>query len=116
MLWSKTFIPTLKEEPADAEVPSHELMLRAGLIRQLMAGAYTYLPLGLRALHKAEGIVREEMDEAGAIEICHAGFAADRLVRADRPRGSLRQRADQLRSQASRIARSIWRWDRRTKK
>ncbi len=69
MLWSKSFIPTLKEEPADAEVPSHKLMLRAGLIRQLMAGAYTYLPLGLRALHKAEAIVREEMDKAGAIEI-----------------------------------------------
>jgi prolyl-tRNA synthetase len=69
MRWSRTFIPTLKEEPADAEIPSHKLMLRAGLIRQLMAGAYTYLPLGLRALKKAEAIVREEMDKAGAIEI-----------------------------------------------
>jgi prolyl-tRNA synthetase len=67
--WSKTFIPTLKEVPADAEIPSHKLMLRAGLIRQLMAGAYTYLPLGLRALKKAEAIVREEMDAAGAVEI-----------------------------------------------
>lgn len=69
MRWSKTFIPTLKEVPADAEIPSHQLMLRAGLIRQLMAGAYTYLPLGLRALKKAEAIVREEMDAAGAVEI-----------------------------------------------
>ncbi|MGH7129026.1 MAG: proline--tRNA ligase, partial [Planctomycetaceae bacterium] len=69
MRWSQTFIPTLKEDPADAEVPSHKLMLRAGLIRQLMAGAYTYLPLGLRALRKAEQIVREEMDAAGAIEL-----------------------------------------------
>ncbi len=69
MRWSQTFIPTLKEVPADAEVPSHQLMLRAGLIRQLMAGAYTYLPLGLRALKKAEQIVREEMDAAGGIEI-----------------------------------------------
>jgi len=67
--WSKTFIPTLKETPADAEVPSHRLMLRAGLIRQLMAGAYTYLPLGWRAIRKAEAIVREEMEAAGAVEI-----------------------------------------------
>ena len=69
MRWSQTFIPTMKEIPADAEVPSHQLMLRAGMIRQLMAGAYTYLPLGLRALKKAEAIVREEMDAAGGIEI-----------------------------------------------
>jgi prolyl-tRNA synthetase len=67
--WSKTFIPTLKEIPADAEVPSHRLMLRAGLVRQLMAGAYTYLPLGWRAVRKAEAIVREEMEAAGAVEI-----------------------------------------------
>lgn len=69
MRWSKTFIPTMKEVPADAEVPSHQLMLRAGLIRQVMAGAYTYLPLGYRALRKAEAIVREEMDAAGAVEL-----------------------------------------------
>ena len=69
MRWTKTFIPTMKEVPADAEIPSHQLMLRAGLIRQVMAGAYTYLPLGYRALRKAEQIVREEMDAAGAIEI-----------------------------------------------
>jgi prolyl-tRNA synthetase len=67
--WSKTFIPTMKENPSDAEIPSHQLMLRAGLIRQLMAGAYTYLPLGWRAVRKAEAIVREEMDRAGAIEL-----------------------------------------------
>lgn len=59
----------MKEDPSDAEIPSHKLMLRAGLIRQLMAGAYTYLPLGYRALRKAEAIVREEMDKAGAIEL-----------------------------------------------
>ncbi len=69
MRWTQTLIPTMKEEPADAEVPSHRLMLRAGLIRQLMAGAYTYLPLGYRVLRKAEAIVREEMDRAGAIEV-----------------------------------------------
>src|SRR5687768_2999439 len=59
----------MKETPEGAEIPSHVLMLRAGLINQLMAGAYTYLPLGLRALRKAERIVREEMDKAGAVEL-----------------------------------------------
>jgi prolyl-tRNA synthetase len=69
MLWTHTLIPTMKETPEGAEIPSHVLMLRAGLINQVMAGAYTYLPLGLRALRKAERIVREEMDAAGAIEL-----------------------------------------------
>ena len=69
MRWSQTLIPTLKETPEGAEIPSHVLMLRAGLIGQVMAGAYTYLPLGLRALKKAERIVREEMDRAGAVEL-----------------------------------------------
>src|SRR5258708_6704964 len=59
----------MKEIPSDAEVPSHQLMLRAGFIRQLMAGAYTYLPLGVRALKKAEAIVRQEMDAIGALEV-----------------------------------------------
>ena len=69
MRWTQTFIPTLKEVPSDAEVPSHQLMLRSGLIRQLMAGAYTYMPLGWRAVRKVSEIVREEMDKAGAIEL-----------------------------------------------
>ncbi|HPZ83653.1 MAG TPA: proline--tRNA ligase, partial [Thermogutta sp.] len=69
MYWTKTFIPTLKESPEGAEIPSHVLMLRAGLINQVMAGAYTYLPLGIRSLRKAEAIVRQEMDAAGAIEL-----------------------------------------------
>ena len=69
MRWSQTLIPTLKEDPADAEVPSHRLMLRAGLVRQVMAGAYTYLPLGWRAVRKAAAIVREEMECAGAAEL-----------------------------------------------
>jgi len=69
MKWSECFIPTLKETPAEALVPSHRLMLRAGLIRQVVAGAYTYLPLGYRALRKIEAIVREEMNRAGAIEL-----------------------------------------------
>jgi len=69
MLWTKTYIPTMKETPEGAEIPSHVLMLRAGLINQVMAGAYTYLPLGLRSLRKAAQIVRQEMDAAGAIEM-----------------------------------------------
>jgi prolyl-tRNA synthetase len=67
--WSHALIPTLKETPADAVAPSHVLLLRAGMIRQLGAGAYTYLPLGLRVLQKAAQIIREEMDAAGAIEL-----------------------------------------------
>lgn len=69
MRWSQSFIPTMKEVPAEAEVPSHQLMLRAGLIRQLMAGAYTYLPLGYRSVRKVSEIVRQEMDKAGAVEL-----------------------------------------------
>ena len=69
MRWTQTFIPTLKETPAEAEIASHKLLLRAGLIRKLAGGLYTFLPLGLRALQKVEQIVREEMDRAGALEI-----------------------------------------------
>ena len=68
-LWSQTLIPTLRQDPADAEVPSHRLMLRAGLIRQLGSGLYTYLPLGWRALRKTIEIVRDEMNAAGAAEV-----------------------------------------------
>ena len=67
--WSKALIPTLKENPQEAQIKSHRLMLRAGLVRKLASGTYTYLPLGLRALKKAEAIVREEMDKAGALEL-----------------------------------------------
>ncbi len=69
MRLSRLPINTSKETPADAEVISHQLMLRAGLIRRLAAGIYTWLPLGLRALRKAENIIREEMNRAGALEI-----------------------------------------------
>ena len=69
MKWTQTLIPTLREAPADAEIISHKLLLRAGLIRKLAGGVYTFLPLGLRALRKVEQIVREEMDRAGAIEV-----------------------------------------------
>jgi len=69
MKTSKFFISTLKEVPAEAEIASHRLMLRAGLIRRLAAGVYTWLPLGLKVLQKVEGIVREEMNRAGAVEL-----------------------------------------------
>jgi prolyl-tRNA synthetase len=66
---SRYFLPVLKETPGDAQVVSHQLMLRAGIIRQTAAGIYAWLPLGLRVLHKIEAIVREEQDRAGAIEV-----------------------------------------------
>ena len=69
MRYSKYFIPTYKEIPAEAEVISHQLMLRAGMIRKLTSGIYTYLPAGLRCIKKVENIIREEMNRAGAIEI-----------------------------------------------
>ncbi len=67
--WSQTHIPTLKESPAEAEIASHKLLLRAGLVRKLGAGFYTFLPAGLRALQKIMAICREEMDREGAIEL-----------------------------------------------
>ena len=70
MRTSNFLIATQKETPADAEVISHQLMLRAGLIRKLASGLYTWLPLGLRVLRKVENIVRQEMDRSGAQEVC----------------------------------------------
>lgn len=69
MRFSQYYIPTLKEAPADAEVISHKLLVRAGMIRKLTSGIYTYLPLGVRALERVSRIVREEMNKAGALEI-----------------------------------------------
>ncbi len=69
MLYSRLLIPTLKENPAEAEAVSHRLLLRAGMIRKLASGIYNYLPLGLRVLRKVEAIVREEMNRAGALEV-----------------------------------------------
>ena len=69
MRWSQYPVNTTKETPADADVVSQQLMLRAGLIRKLAAGLYTWMPLGLRAMRKVENIVREEMDRAGALEV-----------------------------------------------
>src|SRR5881394_2443009 len=69
MRWSRAFLPVLRESPADAQIVSHKLMLRAGLVRQTAAGIYAWLPLGFRVLKKIEQIVREEQDRAGAIEM-----------------------------------------------
>jgi len=69
MRYSQTFLPTLKEIPADAEIASHRLMLRAGFMRKLTSGIYSYLPYGLAAIRKVENIVREEMNRAGAQEL-----------------------------------------------
>lgn len=67
--WSKTLIPTLKESPAEAEITSHKLLMRAGLVRKLGGGLYTFLPLGLRALEKVKQLCREEMEAAEGIEV-----------------------------------------------
>lgn len=69
MFWSKIFLPTLKDSPQDAEIISHKLMLRSGMIRRVTSGIYTWLPLGLRVLRKIENIVREEMNASGAQEV-----------------------------------------------
>lgn len=69
MRWSQSFIYTLREVPADADVVSQRLMMRAGMIRKVAAGIYTYLPLGLRSMQKLEAIIREEMNRAGAVEL-----------------------------------------------
>src|SRR6201747_2782678 len=66
---SRFFIGTLKEAPADAEIVSHKLMVRAGMIRRVAGGVYDYLPLGLRSIRKVEAIVRDEMNRAGALEL-----------------------------------------------
>ena len=76
MRTSQFLIATQKETPADAEVISHQLMLRAGLIRKLAAGLYTWLPLGLRVLRKVEAIVRQEMDELEIDGLSGAGMVA----------------------------------------
>ena len=71
---SKMLLPTLREVPSDAEIKSHQLMLRAGYIRKLATGIYSYLPLGIRTLQKVEKIIREEMDRAGAQELLMAAL------------------------------------------
>ena len=69
MQTSRYLISTTRETPADAVITSHQLMLKAGLIRRLAAGLYTWKPLGLRVLQRVEGIIREEMNRSGALEV-----------------------------------------------
>ena len=85
MRLSRYFLPLLKETPSEAQIVSHRLMLRAGMIRQEAAGIYAWLPLGFRVLKKIEQIVREEMNRAGAIEILMPTLAARRSVARERP-------------------------------
>ena len=69
MRLSRYFLPVLKETPSEAQIVSHRLMLRAGMIKRLTSGVYTWMPLGLRVLRKVEMIIREEMNRAGAFEV-----------------------------------------------
>ena len=69
MKMSKMYMPTLRETPSEAEIPSHKFLLRAGMIRRLVSGIYSYLPLGYRVIRKVEEVVREEMDAAGSQEL-----------------------------------------------
>ena len=93
MRWSETFIPTLKEAPAEAEILSHQLLLRAGLVRKLAGGLYTFLPAGVRVLHKIEAIVREEMERAGALEVLMPAVQPPKIWQAS---GRYEQAADVL--------------------
>ena len=93
MRWSNTFIPTLKEAPAEAEIVSHQLLLRAGLVRKLAGGLYTFLPAGFRVLQKIENIVREEMDRAGALEVLMPAVQPPEIWKAS---GRYEQAADVL--------------------
>ena len=79
MLASKMLINTLKEAPNEAVIDSHILLLRSGMIRKLVAGVYNFMPLGLRTLHKIENVIREEMDEAGALEILSSALQPKEL-------------------------------------
>jgi prolyl-tRNA synthetase len=87
MRYSEMHLPTGREVPSDAEVISHQLMIRAGMIRKLTSGIYSYLPLGYRVIRKIEQIVREEMNKAGAQEV-HMPMVQPAGIR---PLGALRQ-------------------------
>ena len=80
MRTSHMFIPTLRQDPGEAEVISHRLMLRAGMIRKVAAGIYSYLPLGLRVIRKVEQIIREEMNRIDAQEVPLTGFTSSRTM------------------------------------
>ena len=92
---STFFLRTLREDPADAEVNSHKLLVRAGYIRRSAPGIYTWLPLGLRTLRKIEDIVREEMDAMGAQEVHFPGPDPCRALQGHEPLGRVRPDAVQ---------------------
>ena len=106
---STFFLPTLKEAPAEAELVSHKLMLRAGLIRKLGSGLYTWLPLGLRVLRRVETIVREEMDRSGAVELFMPAVQPAELWQEIGPLGQVR--AADAQDQGSARARLLLRPD-----
>ena len=85
MRFSQIFLPTVKEDPADADIVSHRLMIRAGLMRRLASGTYNYLPLGLRCLQKVINIVREEMNRTVHSGDCRPDNSARRIVAKKRP-------------------------------
>ena len=80
MRMSQLLVRTLREAPADAEVASHQLLVRAGYIRRLASGVYSFLPLGLRVLHQVERVIREELDAAGCQELLLPGPPPHRAV------------------------------------
>ena len=88
---SELFLRTLRDDPADAEVPSHKLLIRAGYIRPIGPGLYSWLPLGLRVLRKIERVVRDEMNAIGGQEILFPGAAAARAVRDHQPLDRIRR-------------------------
>ena len=90
MRFSEFGLTTLKEVPAEAEIVSHKLMLRAGLIRRLASGLFTWMPLGLRVLRKVEAVVREEMNRAGALELLMPAVQPAELWQKNRPLGPVR--------------------------
>ena len=102
MRWTRMLISTLRDDPQEAEIVSHKLMLRAGLLRKLGGGLYTFTPLGLRALRKVERIVREEMDRAGALEILMPALQPIELWETSGRAGAMGASMFQLRDRAQR--------------
>ncbi len=109
MRWTQALIPTLREAPQDAEIISHQLLLRGGFIRKLTSGIYTFLPLGLRVLRKIEQMIREEMDRSGALELLMPALqpyelwqqspryqAAQQVMFSAQPMGSMRRTSQEL--------------------
>ena len=93
MRLSNFFLSTLREAPADADIVSQKLMLRAGMIKKLAAGIYNYMPMGLRSIRKIETIIREEMNAAGGGGAADAGGPASRVVDGNRALAEIRRRS-----------------------